>query len=241
MNRNRSIVLGERIDENRMGAVHAKTPVNGVLHHHGAVPLAQLRDIGNPDVDRTGAGGDLTPIVSRVCRRVEVALRSVIHTSCQDASTSRGQCQGWSVPRFGRTCGAFDITSSSRTSSLEARRNVRSLTIETFHHSLTRSRSNALLVAVPDTMARQPIGDLIRRSSSTTRCLFHSERKWIDIMCIIGVRHGNAAPSVRDFPEATVSAVDSVPAVFRRWCEGRRVLGCALCPRSLRNFRLVNG
>ena len=33
-------------------------------------------------------------------------------------------------------------------------------------------------------------------------------------MCIIGVRHGNAAPSVRDFPEATVSTVDSVPAVF---------------------------
>ena len=94
MNRTRSIVLGERIDENRMSAVHAKTPVNGVLHHHSAVPLAQLRDIGNPDVDRTGAGGDLTPIASRVCRRVKVALKSVIHTSCQDASTSRGQCQG---------------------------------------------------------------------------------------------------------------------------------------------------
>ena len=60
-------------------------------------------------------------------------------------------------------------------------------------------------------------------------------------MCIIGVRHGNAALAVRDFPEATVFTVDSVPAVFRRWCEGRRVLGCALCPRSLRNFRLVNG
>ena len=54
--RNRSIVLGERIDENRMGVVHVKTPVNAVLHHHGAVPLAQLRGIGNPDVDRTGAG-----------------------------------------------------------------------------------------------------------------------------------------------------------------------------------------
>ena len=79
--RNRSIVLGERIDENRMGVVHVKTPVNGVLHHHGAVPLAQLRGIGNPDVDRTGAGGDLTPIASSVCRRVEAALRSVIHTS----------------------------------------------------------------------------------------------------------------------------------------------------------------
>ena len=66
-------------------------------------------------------------------------------------------------------------------------------------------------------------------------------RELNDIMYIIGVRHGNVAPSVRGFPEATVSAVDSVPAVFRRWCEGRRVLGCALCPRSLRNFRLVNG
>ena len=64
---------------------------------------------------------------------VEVALRSVIHTSCQDASTSRGQSHAWSVPRCGRTCGAFDITSSSPTSSLEARRNVSSLTIQTCH------------------------------------------------------------------------------------------------------------
>ena len=52
---------------------------------------------------------------------------------------------------------------------------------------------------------------------------------------------GRAALAVRDFPEAAVSRVDSVPAVFRRWCEVRRVLGCALCPRSSRNFRLVNG
>ena len=56
-----------------------------------------------------------------------------------------------------------------------------------------------------------------------------------------GDTSGKAAPAVRHFPEATVSTVDYVPAVFRRWCEGRRVLGCALCPRSLRNFRLVNG
>ena len=60
-------------------------------------------------------------------------------------------------------------------------------------------------------------------------------------MFIIGYRMGKAALAVRGFPEATVSTVDSVPAVFRRWCEGRRVLGCALCPRSSRNFRLVNG
>ena len=66
-------------------------------------------------------------------------------------------------------------------------------------------------------------------------------RELTDIMCIIGVGHGNAALAVRDFPEATVSAVDSVPAVFRRWCEGREVLGCALCPKSSRNFRSVNG
>ena len=52
---------------------------------------------------------------------------------------------------------------------------------------------------------------------------------------------GKAALAVRDLPEATVSTVDFVPAVFRRWCEGRRVLGCALCPRSSRNFPLVNG
>ena len=52
---------------------------------------------------------------------------------------------------------------------------------------------------------------------------------------------GKAALAVRDFPQATVSNVDSVPAVFRRWCEGRRVLGCELCLRSSRNFRLVNG
>ena len=60
-------------------------------------------------------------------------------------------------------------------------------------------------------------------------------------MLIIGVTHGEAALPVRDLPEATVSTVDSVSAVFRRWCEARRVLGCALCPRSLRNFRSVNG
>ena len=69
--RDSSFILSERIDENRMGVVRAKTPVDGVLHHLGAVPFAQLLDIGNPDVDRTGAGGDLTPIASRVCRRVE--------------------------------------------------------------------------------------------------------------------------------------------------------------------------
>ena len=126
-----------------MGAVHVKTPVNGVLHHHGAVSLAQLRGIGNPDVDRTGAEGDPTPISSRVCGRVENdddthrrrgrAQVSLIHTSCQDASASRGQSHGWSVPRFGRTFGLVDITSSSGTSSLEVRRNVSSLTIQTFH------------------------------------------------------------------------------------------------------------
>ena len=69
--RDSAFVLRERIDENRMGAVHVKTPVNGVQHHHGAVPLTQLRGIGNPDVNRIGAGGDLTPISRRVCGRVE--------------------------------------------------------------------------------------------------------------------------------------------------------------------------
>ena len=44
-------------------------------------------------------------------------------------------------------------------------------------------------------------------------------------MLIIGVTHGEAALPVRDLPEATVSTVDSVSAVFRRWCEARRVLG----------------
>ena len=52
---------------------------------------------------------------------------------------------------------------------------------------------------------------------------------------------GKADLAVRDFPEPTVSTGDSVRAVFRRWCDRRRVLGCALCPRSSRNFRLVNG
>ena len=52
---------------------------------------------------------------------------------------------------------------------------------------------------------------------------------------------GEAARAVRHNFDPTMSTVDSVPAVFRGWCEGRRVLGCALCPKSSRNFRLVNG
>ena len=170
-----------------MGDEHVKKPVNGVLHHHGAVPLAQLRGIGNSDVDRTGAGGDLTPISSGVCRCVEKdddthrrrgrAQVADPHFLPRRLNFARAQSHDWSVPRFGRTCGPVDITSSSRESSLEARLNVKSLTIETFHHSLTRSRSNALLVAGPDTMARQLIGELTRTSGSTTRCLSHSERK----------------------------------------------------------------
>ena len=72
--RNRSIVLGERIDENRMGVVLVKRPVDGVLHHHGAVSLAQLLGIGDPDVDRTGAGGDLTPIANFFRLVVSVVL-----------------------------------------------------------------------------------------------------------------------------------------------------------------------
>ena len=39
-------------------------------------PPAQLRGIGNPDVDRTGAGGDLAPISRRVRRRVEKPARN---------------------------------------------------------------------------------------------------------------------------------------------------------------------
>jgi hypothetical protein len=63
-----------------------------------------------------------------------------------------------------------------------------------------------------------------------------------DIMCIIGVGRGEeTALAAQDSPEPTVSNYDSVRAAFRTWCEGRRVLGCALCPKSSRNFRLVNG